>query len=119
MRDPVARHVALFNQGVRTGDLAAWFNTFAPDAVLTFDGLPIPPAHGREAIEAVYSRHPPSSEMRLTAGSPVDPTDTAFGEFVWAAAPTTGGRFTLHLRDGLLERVEVAFNAPPPPPRPT
>jgi steroid Delta-isomerase len=116
--DLVARHVALFNQGVRSGDFTAWFNTFAPDATLTFEGLPIPPAHGREAIIAVYSGHPPSSEMRLTAGSPADKfADTAFGDFVWEAAPTTGGRFTMHLADGMLTRLVVQLNAPPPPPK--
>ena len=118
MIDPVARHVALFNEGVRTGDFTAWFNTFAPDATLTFEGLSIPPAHGRDAIEAVYSGHPPSSEMRLTAGSPADrDAETAFGTFVWEAAPTTGGRFTMHLANGLLTRLEVRLDAPPPPPR--
>ena len=113
MSDFVGRHAALFNQGVRTGDFTAWLSTFAADATLTFEGLPIPPAHGRDAIAAVYSGHPPSSPMRVVRA------DDVVGEFVWIAAPTTGGRFTLHLREGLLTRLEVALNAPPPPPKPT
>jgi hypothetical protein len=114
--DFAGRHAALFNQGVRTGDFSAWLSTFAPDASLTFDGLPIPPAHGRDAIAAVYSGHPPSSPMRVVATAAKG--DTVIGEFIWIAAPTTGGRFTLHPgEDGLLTRLEVALNAPPPPPR--
>jgi hypothetical protein len=34
--DPVGRHAALFNQGVRTGDFSAWLSTFADNAELTF-----------------------------------------------------------------------------------
>lgn len=126
MIDPVARYVALFNEGVRTGDLTPWLNTFTADAVLTLHvasgddesaaaGVPSPPAHGREEIEAVYKGQPPRSEMSLTAGSPVDPAaDTVFGEFVWVDAPRTGGRFTLRLRGNLTERIDVDLDAPPP-----
>ena len=115
MIDPVARHVALFNEGVRTGDLTPWFNTFTDDAVLTFVGIPRAPANGRAEIEAVYRDEPPGSEMSLTAGSPVDPVaGTVFGEFFWVHAPETGGRFTLHLRGDRASRIEIAFDAPPP-----
>jgi hypothetical protein len=111
--DPIGRHVALFNQGVRTGDFGAWLSTFADDAELTFEGLPIPPAHGRDAIAAVYAAHPPSSPMRLVARG------AAGGRFVWVAAPDTGGEFAMRLRDGLLARLDVRLDAPPPPPRRT
>jgi hypothetical protein len=109
--DPVGRHVALFNQGVRTGDFGAWLSTFADDAELTFEGLPIPPVHGRDAIAAVYAGHPPSSPMRLVART------GAGGRFVWVAAPQTGGEFAMRLRDGLLAGLDVRLDAPPPPPR--
>jgi hypothetical protein len=115
--DYAGRHAALFNQGVRTGDFTAWLSTFTADATLTFDGLPIPPAEGRDAIAAVYRGHPPSSPMRVVSTAATGETVT--GEFVRVAAPATGGRFTLRVRDGLLTRLEVALNAPPPPPKPT
>ena len=126
MIDPVARHVALFNEGVRTGDLTPWFNTLTDDAVLTFHvasvgdksaaaSVPIPPAHGRAAIEAVYGTEPPGSEMSVTAGSPVDPAaDTVFGEFFWVRDPDAGGRFTLHLHQGRVARIDLTLTAPPP-----
>jgi hypothetical protein len=113
--DPVARHVALFNEGVRTGDLTPWFNTFTDDAVLTFTGVAIAPANGRDEIEAVYKGHPPASEMSLTAGSPADPgAETVFGEFFWVRAPDSGGRFTLHLDGGRTTRIDIELDAPPP-----
>ena len=115
MIDPVARHVALFNEGVRTGDFTPWFNTFTDDAVLTVTGAPMPPAHGRAAIEAVYKGRLPASEMSLTAGSPADPTaETVFGEFFWVRAPDTGGRFTLWLEEGRVTRMDLELDAPPP-----
>ncbi|GAA1035645.1 hypothetical protein GCM10009557_44130 [Virgisporangium ochraceum] len=126
MIDPVARHVALFNEGVRTGDLTPWLNTFTDDAVLTFTvaslgdtstaaGVALGPASGRGEIEAVYKGHPPASEMSLTAGSPADPgAETVFGEFFWVRAPDSGGRFTLHLDGGRTTRIDIELDAPPP-----
>lgn len=115
MIDPVARHVALFNEGVRTGDLTPWFNTFTDDAVLTFTGMSLPSANGRDEIEAVYKGHPPASEMSLTAGSPADPdAETVFGEFFWVRAPDSGGRFTLHLDGGRTTRIDIEIDGPPP-----
>lgn len=115
MIDAVARHAALFNEGVRTGDFSPWFDTFTDDAVLTFHGAALPQANGRAEIEAVYRAHPPASELSLTAGSPADPdADTVFGEFFWVRAPDTGGRFTLHLEGGRAARIDIELNAPPP-----
>jgi SnoaL-like domain len=114
--DPVGRHAGLFNQGVRTGDFGAWLATFAEDADVTFDGLPIPPAHGRDAIAAVYAAHPPSSPMRVVSSS-VD-GDVATGRFVWVAAPDTGGQFVLHLSGARVTALNVTLDAPPPPPMP-
>ncbi|MFN8517354.1 MAG: nuclear transport factor 2 family protein [Chloroflexia bacterium] len=46
------RHIALFNQGVRTGDFGPMLAPFAPDATLTFVGIPVGPFHGKAAIAA-------------------------------------------------------------------
>ena len=112
MIDIVARHVALFNEGVRTGDLSPWFDTFTDDAVLTLNGTQ---ANGRAEVEALYKAQPPASEMSLTAGSPVDPdAETVFGEFFWVRVPDNGGRFTLHVVEGRAARIDIELNAPPP-----
>jgi hypothetical protein len=114
--DPVGRHAALFNQGVRTGDFSTWLSTFAEDAVMTFAGLPIAPARGREAIADVYAAHPPSSPMRVVSSSVNGEVTT--GRFVWVAAPGAGGEFVLRLRKGYFSGVDVTLDAPPPPPLP-
>lgn len=115
MIDTVARYVALFNEGVRTGDFNPWFNTFTDDAVLTFHGVPQEPANGRAEIEAHFKAQPPASEMSLTAGSPADPdAETVFGEFFWVREPDKGGRFTLRLTDGRAIRIDLELDALPP-----
>ena len=112
--DPVTRHQALFNEGVRTGDFGPWLDTFTDDTVVTYAGLPIGPLHGRDAVAKVYADHPPSSPMRVEESS-VD-GDKATGRFVWVDAPATGGVFELTLRDGRLAAMHVTLDAPPPPP---
>ncbi len=114
--DPVGRHQALFNEGVRTGDFGPWLDTFAEDTVVTFTGLPIGPLHGRMALAETYAEHPPSSPMRVQESSVEG--DRVTGRFVWADAPTTGGVFVLVLRDDKLVAMDVTLDAPPPPPQP-
>ena len=113
--DPVARHQALFNEGVRSGDFGPWLDTFDDDTVVTFEGLPIGPLHGRYAVAKVYAEHPPSSPMRVVESS-ID-GNLATGRFVWADAPETGGVFVLTLRTDRLAAMRVTLDAPPPPPR--
>jgi steroid Delta-isomerase len=112
--DPVERHQARFNLGVRTRDFGPWLDTFAEDTVVTFTGLPIGPLQGRRALAETYAAHPPSSPMRVQESS-VD-GDRVTGRFVWVDAPSTGGVFVLVLRDDKIVSMDVTLNAPPPPP---
>jgi steroid delta-isomerase len=38
---------------------------FADDATLTFEGVPVGPFHGREAIAAAYRERPPGDEIEV------------------------------------------------------
>jgi steroid Delta-isomerase len=113
--DPVSRHQMLFNEGVRTGDFGPWLDTFTDDVAVTYTGLPIGPLHGRDAVAEVYAQHPPSSPMRIES-SKID-GDRVTGDFIWIDAPDTGGVFVLTLRADKVAAMDVALNAPPPPPR--
>jgi hypothetical protein len=62
-RHLLERHIALFNQGVRTGDFGPMLGNFAPDATLTFEGIPVGPFHGKVAIAAAYATQPPDDEV--------------------------------------------------------
>jgi hypothetical protein len=114
--DPVARHQALFNEGVRSGDFGPWLDTFTDDTVVTYVGLPIGPLHGRDQVAKAYVEHPPSSPMRVVE-SALEGDEQATGRFVWVDAPETGGVFVLTLREGKVAALAVTLDAPPPPPR--
>jgi len=58
-------HVARFNAGVRSGDFGPMVNGFAEDAELVFEGIPVGPFRGREAISAAYRLQPPDDEIEL------------------------------------------------------
>ena len=113
--DALTRHYSLFNEGVRSGDFGPWLGTFHADAVATFTGLPIGPLHGRDQIAVAYSDHPPTSPLRVVDSS-VD-GDRITARFVWVDAPQTGGVLVLTLRGDKLATMDVALDAPPPPPR--
>ncbi|MFN8515391.1 MAG: hypothetical protein U0841_22945 [Chloroflexia bacterium] len=81
------RHIALFNQGVRTGDFGPMLAPFAPDATLTFVGIPVGPFHGKAAIAAAYATHPPDDEIIPLATRAEGPTLTA--TYAWHRDPTT------------------------------
>ncbi len=54
----VRSHVAAFNEAVVSGDWRAFVTRFAQDAVMTFHGVPVPSAAGRDAVRAAYETSP-------------------------------------------------------------
>lgn len=56
-------HVDRFNFGVRSGDFGPMLERFTDDAELVFEGLPVGPFVGRQAIEDAYRMHPPDDEI--------------------------------------------------------
>ena len=58
-------HVARFNAGVRSGDFGPMVDGFTEDAELVFEGIPVGPFRGREAIAAAYRMQPPDDEIDL------------------------------------------------------
>jgi hypothetical protein len=58
-------HVERFNAGVRSGDFGPMLAAFAEDAELVFEGVPVGPFRGREAIAKAYRTQPPDDEVLL------------------------------------------------------
>ena len=58
MTDLLARHIALFTDGVRTGDFSPMTAWFTDDAELVFENIPVGPFHCRDAVAAAYASHP-------------------------------------------------------------
>lgn len=107
--DALREHVERFNSGVRTGDFSPMLDHFADDAELEFVGVPVGPFRGRAEIAEAYRQQPPDDEILLLSSG--DEDGLAAG-YAWAAAPETrAGELRLTVRDGLIRRLVVTFDA--------
>lgn len=99
---PLEQHVERFNVGVRTGDFGPMVAAFADDAELVFEGIPVGPFAGREAIAAAYAAKPPDDEIVLLDGD---------GRYAWAGEPSvSAGRMFLTERDGEIARLVIRYD---------
>lgn len=103
----VARHVAAFNAAVRSGDWAAFAARFAPDATMSFPGVPAGPYAGRGEIAAAYAAQPPAGTLEVRAVSSAGPADTV--SFAWSAGGT--GTMTMTWDGDLVAALEVRFGS--------
>jgi RimJ/RimL family protein N-acetyltransferase len=108
--DVLYEYVARHNQGVRSGDWEPLGECLAEDAVLAFEGVPVGPFPGREAILAAYRERPPDDEVRvLSTDESVEGVAAAYS---WAAAPERqAGRMVLTLRDSTIARLVVSLES--------
>jgi RimJ/RimL family protein N-acetyltransferase len=97
-----------FNECVRTGDwsvLGAWF---ADDAELLFEGVPVGPFAGRDAIMAAYRGQPPDDQLVTFR---VDDQDRdVIALYGWRAAPSeVAGRIVLTPDGERIATLRVTF----------
>jgi steroid Delta-isomerase len=107
MTDRIEEHFRLFNEAVRSRDYAAFVATFTPDAVMSFEGVPVGPYAGREQIARAYAEQPPSDTMICQSVARDGDDDVV--RFAWDA----GGSGTMRVtwRDGEVAGLVVAFDA--------
>jgi steroid Delta-isomerase len=101
-------HVERFNHGIRSGDFEPMLAGFAPDAELVFDGVPVGPFAGRDAIAEAYRLQPPTDEVRLL-GDPRIEDGALVADYRWANEGTRAGRMILSTEDGAISRLVVTF----------
>lgn len=109
--DPVAvlrAHVRRFNEAVRSGDFSEMLRGFAPGADMEFEGVPVGPFIGREAIVEAYQDLPPDDEVRLL-GVPRLQGEIVESEYAWAGDGRRAGRMIVTVRGGLITRLTVTF----------
>ena len=95
-------HVERFNHGVRTREFGPMVAAFAVDAELAFEGIPVGPFVGREAIGEAYRAQPPDDEIVLLDGD---------GTYAWASEPDVpAGRMFLTERDGEIARLVIRYD---------
>jgi steroid Delta-isomerase len=98
----ISDHVERFNEGVRRGDFARMVGAFSEDAELVFEGIPVGPFVGREAIGEAYRMQPPDDEIVLL---------DADGTYAWASAPEVpAGQIFLTERDGEIARLVIRYD---------
>jgi steroid delta-isomerase len=107
--DLLKAHVGRFNQAVRSGDFAPMLSGFAPDAEMMFEGVPVGPFVGRDAIAQAYAQQPPTDEVRLL-GTPRLEGDTVESDYAWASDGGRAGRMILTVRGGTVARLIVTFD---------
>ena len=107
MTDQQSRaHVERFNAGVTTGDWTAFLGGFTDDAVMTFEGPPVGPFAGREAIAEGYAAQPPDDTMEITSVRSDGDTDRV--AFRWSRGGA--GTMTIRRRGELIIDLTVAFD---------
>jgi steroid delta-isomerase len=95
-------HVERFNRGVRSGDFGEMVSSFAEDAELVFEGIPVGPFVGRDAIAEAYRAQPPDDEIVLLHGD---------GTYAWAKEPELpAGQLFLTERDGEIARLVIRYD---------
>jgi steroid Delta-isomerase len=102
-------HVARFNAGVRSGDFGPMVDGFTEDAELAFEGIPVGPFRGRDAIAAAYRAQPPDDEIELLdVGQDTDGQVVA--SYAWRKRPgVRAGALVLLPREGRIARLVVHY----------
>ncbi|OLB75820.1 MAG: hypothetical protein AUI14_20240 [Actinobacteria bacterium 13_2_20CM_2_71_6] len=104
----VANHVARFNRSVAAGDFTSLVESFADDATMSFEGVPVGPFTGRAAIAMAYRMSPPDDAIDLGEVHESGP-DSARVEYTWRSDPAKkAGEMRLAWQpDGLVRSLEV------------
>jgi hypothetical protein len=101
-------HVRRFNEGVRTGDFGPMAAAFAEDAEMRFEGVPVGPFLGRDAIAAAYRDQPPDDEVELFATEERDGAIVA--RYAWLRdGGKQAGEMRLTPRGGRIQKLIVTF----------
>jgi hypothetical protein len=102
-------YVERFNGGVRSGDFGGIVALYAEDGELRFEGVPVGPFRGREAIAEAYRARPPDDELRVT--SVEERPGGLEVRFDWLRGGSGAMRF--ELEGGAVRRLTVSFDRGP------
>jgi steroid Delta-isomerase len=101
-------YVGDFNECVRTGNWSQLASWFVDDAELVFDGVPVGPFVGRDAILAAYRERPPDDQV--VTFRTADRGGEVSALYGWLAAPSVvSGRMVLTPAGDRIGRLCVTF----------
>jgi steroid Delta-isomerase len=102
-------HVLRFNEGVRTGDFGPMAAAFADGAEMEFEGVPVGPFVGRDAIAAAYRDQPPDDEVEIFDAEERDGMIVA--RYAWRRDEgRQAGEMRLSQRNGQIQKLVVTFD---------
>ena len=102
-------HVDRFNAAVATGDFDEMTAHFTEDATMSFEGVPVGPFRGRDAIAEAYRARPPDDQLVLLEILE-HRSDLIEVSYAWAIAPDhRAGTMTFERRGDLISRLTVRF----------
>jgi steroid Delta-isomerase len=102
------RHVQLFNEAIRTGDFGPMLAHFTDDAELVFEGIPVGPFVGKQAIADAYAANPPDDEVEIL--SVEESENPIVAHYAWRAdAGREAGRMIITPRGDEIARLVVTF----------
>ena len=111
VRQLLDAHVERFNEGVRTGEFGPMLEQFTDDAELAFEGVPVGPFVGREAIAAAYRDRPPDDTLAVLEIE--EAPDGVVAGYAWSREPDVrAGEMRLTLRGDRISRLVVTFERP-------
>jgi RimJ/RimL family protein N-acetyltransferase len=101
-------YVGDLNEGVRTGDWSTLPDWFTEDAELVFDGVPVGPFVGRDAIVAAYRERPPDDRvLTFRVDESGEETTALYG---WLATPSAvAGRMIMTAAADRIRRLRITF----------
>ena len=101
-------HVRRFNEGVRSGDFGPMAAGFTEDAEMHFEGVPVGPFVGREAIAAAYRDQPPDDEIEILGSDESD--GIVLARYAWLRQNgRQAGEMRLTPHKGLIRKLVVTF----------
>lgn len=102
------RHIALFNQGARSGDFGPMLEQFTDDSELLFEGIPVGPFRGKAAIAAAYAAQPPNDEIEVLE---IDAQEGKIrGAYAWRANPGKhAGEMIISLAGDKIARLLIRY----------
>jgi steroid Delta-isomerase len=104
-------HVERFNAGIALGDFGPMLEFFTDDAEMVFEGVPVGPFRGRDAIAAAYREQPPDDQLNVLEASEPE-AGQVVARYAWAAEPATpSGELRLTHHDGQISRLVVTFDS--------
>jgi hypothetical protein len=101
-------HVERFNAGVRSGDFTRMLENLAPDATMAFEGVPVGPFVGRDAIAQAYRERPPDDVLDVLDSR--RDGNTIVAGYAWRREPDVrAGELRLTVEGERIARLTVSF----------